>query len=238
MQRDILRELLGGTKKAILQELMHQDLTVPEISKRLDVIEPGVRKHLGTMEKIGIVTSTFQQNGEVGRPKKYYEITALGRNLFPKIYDRVLSSLLAELGELRVGDDETDNVRGNVAGEMLGRVADELASDFLERSSGLSQRQKIKAFERFLDGLGFSTSIEIDAESGTVKILRTDCALYNVASKNYLAVCEGFDRSLVSKCLGSDHGKVKLVRCMALGKKNCEHVVSIEGLQSSQNPAD
>ena len=219
---ELLAGLLGSTKKAILKELLRESLTVPDISEKLGLIEPGLRKHLECMEKIGLVISSFRQTGFVGRPRKYYDITPDGRALFPKMYDEVLSSLIAKLSRLR---SSSEVGLASLAEILMEEVASDLARDFHERAKGMDLKRKLEVFEEFLNGLGFSAKVGLDEKGGGITIVRNDCALFNVAMKNYGAVCAGFDNTLVAKCLDAE-GSVKLVRCMALGKKSCEHRVS------------
>jgi predicted ArsR family transcriptional regulator len=212
-------ELLGPTRSQILEALLEGDLTVPHLSKQLRLIEPGVRKHLAEMERMGIVLSFFSQRG-VGRPKKIYTITPAGRSLFPKMYDRVLVSLIAKLGAV------TEDGGGKLSERLLREVASDLSKEFHERVKGLSHDERLHEFEKFLNELGFSAKLK-KGEDGSVSIIRNDCALYNVAIHNFGIVCVGFDSLLVAKCLDAV-GNVKLEGCMALGKSRCEHLISLK----------
>jgi len=201
----------------MLLYLLEGEKTVSEFSERFDIIEPGVRKHLDHMERIGIVSSFFAQNGP-GRPKKYYKITTAGRSLFPKMYDHLLNLVLSNLSRRRTSDGEIESH------SILREVASNMADSFNSRTDGFSFAEKVSAFEDFLNELGFSCKSKV-LNDGTVSIVRNDCAVYNLALKNYPMVCEQFDTVLVSKCLGEAQN-VKLNRCMALGAKNCEHIVT------------
>lgn len=217
--KSLATELLGQTRAKILESLLARDDTVSELSDNLHVIQPGVRKHLDYMEKIGIVTSFFRQSG-LGRPKKYYKITSLGRSLFPKMYDQVLTLLISRLSKLHSGDEGS-----SLSEKLMSDIATNIASDFNSNTKSLALDERIQALESFLNSLGFSARITKRSD-GTILILRNDCALYSAALNNYGSICVGFDLVLISKCLNVPN-KVKMEHCMALGKRNCEHVVSL-----------
>ncbi|MDG6997733.1 MAG: helix-turn-helix transcriptional regulator [Nitrososphaerota archaeon] len=201
-----------------MESLLNSDSTVLELAKRLKLIEPGVRKHLDYLESIGVVDSTFRQDG-VGRPKKIYRVTRTGRSLFPKMYDTMLTNIISELAK-----SDQENTSG-VLYKTLSSIASSLAASFRERNRLFSREDKIKALEQFLNELGFSSSVTIE-KNGEVSILRTDCALYNVALSNYKRVCLDFDSQLVEKCLG-ERSIVRLETCMALGNAKCQHFVKL-----------
>lgn len=209
-------ELLGDTKSSILESLLNSDSTVQELARHLKLIEPGVRKHLDYLESIGVVDSTFRQDG-VGRPKKFYRITRTGRSLFPKMYDTMLANIISELAK-----SDLDGASG-VLNKTLSSIASSLAASFQEKNRSLSMEGKVKALEHFLNELGFSSRVTIE-KGGEVSILRTDCALYNVALSHYKRVCLDFDGQLIEKCLG-ERSTVRLESCMALGSAKCQHFV-------------
>lgn len=211
-------ELLGDTRSEILKLLLQSERTVQELAKLLKLIEPGVRKHLDYLESIEIVDSTFRQEG-VGRPKKVYRVTKTGRSLFPKMYDTMLSSLISELAK-------SDEVRTNgILIKTLSSIASSLAASFNANHGLLPLERKIKALEQFLNELGFCSKIVVE-KNGEVSILRTDCALYNVALSHPQRVCLEFDSQLIEKSLG-EKSAVRLETCMALGNAKCQHFVKL-----------
>ena len=217
IRSDLSFELLGKTRAKILLSLLKGDDTVVGIAATQKIIRPGIRKHLSYKEKLGIVGSYFKQDG-VGRPKKFYTITSLGRNLFPKMYDQMLLELIARLSN--------GNLEGgrNVVEKAMEDISTDLAEKFNSRTNNIAIDDKLSALEGYLNELGFSTEVS-RRKDGQISIVRTDCALYNVALTNYDQICLGFDTRLISKCLEGSH--VELLHCMALGRSNCHHSVTI-----------
>lgn len=214
---DLSSELLGKTRANILSSLLKGDDTVAGLAASQKIIHPGIRKHLNYMEKLGIVGSYFKQEG-VGRPKKFYTITSLGRNLFPKMYDQILLELISKLSKGNQHDGR------NVIEKAMEDISTDLAVKFNLRTENAAIDEKLRALEGYLNELGFSTEIS-RRKDGQVSIVRTDCALYNVALSNYDQICLGFDTRLISKCL--EGRSVSLLHCMALGRPNCHHNVAI-----------
>ena len=214
---DLSSELLGKTRANILSSLLKGDDTVAGLAASQKIIHPGIRKHLNYMEKLGIVGSYFKQEG-VGRPKKFYTITSLGRNLFPKMYDQILLELISKLSKGNQHDGR------NVIEKAMEDISTDLAVKFNLRTENAAIDEKLRALEGYLNELGFSTEIS-RRKDGQVSIVRTDCALYNVALSNYDQICLGFDTQLISKCL--EGRSVSLLHCMALGRPNCHHNVAI-----------
>jgi predicted ArsR family transcriptional regulator len=81
--------------------LRRAGFTVDELARELDLTNNGVRAHLATLERDGIV----QQSGVVrresggGKPAYLYELTPEAEDLFPKAYEPVLHRLLDVLAE-------------------------------------------------------------------------------------------------------------------------------------------
>ncbi|MGI0090120.1 MAG: helix-turn-helix transcriptional regulator, partial [Nitrososphaerales archaeon] len=144
---DLASELLGRSKSNILKSLLTEDYTVSELTERFHVIGPGIRKHLEYMEKIGLVSSFFRREG-LGRPKKHYTITPLGRSLFPKMYDRLLDILIGRLTGLR---SESGKIMSE---QLLEETASDLAMGFNSKTASFSFDQKLQSLEDFLNQLG------------------------------------------------------------------------------------
>jgi len=83
--------------------------TVEELAQELDLTDNGVRAHLATLERDGLV----QQRGSVrrsrggGKPAYVYELTAEAEGLFPKAYEPVLRQLLDVLAD-QLGPEESE----------------------------------------------------------------------------------------------------------------------------------
>jgi predicted ArsR family transcriptional regulator len=90
------QKFFEGTRGKVVTLLRRGGRTVEGLARELDLTVNGVRAHLATLERDGIV----RQRGSVrrgsggGKPAYVYELTTEAEELFPKAYEPVLSQLL------------------------------------------------------------------------------------------------------------------------------------------------
>jgi predicted ArsR family transcriptional regulator len=98
-----------GTCGKVVTLLRRGGRTVEELARELDLTDNGVRAHLATLERDGIV----RQRGSIphgsggGKPAYVYELTSEAEGLFPKAYEPVLSQLLDALAG-QLGPEESE----------------------------------------------------------------------------------------------------------------------------------
>lgn len=114
-----------STRGQIVTLLRRSGRTVDELAKVLGLTNNGVRAHLATLERDGIV----RQRGSVrsgsagGKPAYVYELTPGAEDLFPKAYEPVLQHLLDVLAQ-EIGPKESEALLRNVGGRIAeGRKA-------------------------------------------------------------------------------------------------------------------
>jgi predicted ArsR family transcriptional regulator len=81
--------------------LRRAGFTVDELARELDLTNNGVRAHLATLERDGIVrqSGVVRRESGGGKPAYLYELTPEAEDLFPKAYEPVLHRLLDVLAE-------------------------------------------------------------------------------------------------------------------------------------------
>lgn len=95
------QKFFDSTRGQTVALLRRSGRTVDELAKALGLTNNGVRAHLATLERDGVV----RQRGSVrpgsggGKPAYVYELTPEAEDLFPKAYEPVLSYLLDVLSE-------------------------------------------------------------------------------------------------------------------------------------------
>jgi predicted ArsR family transcriptional regulator len=103
------RKFFESTRGRIVTLLRRSGHTVDELARELNLTNNGVRAHLATLERDGIV----RQRGSVrrgsggGKPAYVYELTPEAEDMFPKAYEPVLLRLLDVLSE-RLGVEKTE----------------------------------------------------------------------------------------------------------------------------------
>ena len=95
------QKFFDSTRGQTVALLRRSGRTVDELAKALGLTNNGVRVHLATLERDGVV----RQRGSVrpgsggGKPAYVYELTPEAENLFPKAYEPVLGYLLDVLSD-------------------------------------------------------------------------------------------------------------------------------------------
>lgn len=166
-QQPSLAVQIQPTRRKILLALKKSGgLTATELSELLGMTAMGIRRHLTTLERDGLVMFDSQQRG-FGRPSYLFELTPQAENLFPKTYHILANELLGYLDE-----------------EELARIFDRRAQRRVRvgraRLSGLESREKIAELARLLDEEGYLAQAEQTAPD-THYIHLFNCALHDIA---------------------------------------------------------
>ncbi|HKX80840.1 MAG TPA: hypothetical protein VJL54_01160 [Nitrososphaera sp.] len=213
---------IGETKQKILELLLHDvAMSAGEVSDRLQIQKSAARVHLESLKTVGAIKSKFQIE-KMGRPKKVYELTEKGRELFPRKYDMFLNLVLNKIAGIK-GEDE--------ATEIVESVADDLAAGIRARisheNSGGNLESALRIINDASNEMGFVSSLEKDEKDNSYCIQSKNCILYKVASSNQRTICHGLHDRIISKSLdqGKPGIKVELKECMALGNEYCRHVI-------------
>ena len=213
---------IGETKQKILELLLHDvAMSAGEVSDRLQIQKSAARVHLESLKTVGAIKSKFQIE-KMGRPKKVYELTEKGRELFPRKYDMFLNLVLNKIAGIK-GEDE--------ATEIVESVADDLAAGIRARisheNSGGNLESALRIINDASNEMVFVSSLEKDEKDNSYCIQSKNCILYKVASSNQRTICHGLHDRIISKSLdqGKPGIKVELKECMALGNEYCRHVI-------------
>ena len=146
------QKFFKSTRGQIVTLLRRAARTVEELAQALDLTDNGVRVHLATLERDGIV----RQRGSVrrtsggGKPAYIYELTPEAEELFAKAYEPVLSQLLDVLA-VQLGPQESEALLRSVgrriaegqtvpADGVLGRL--EAAVGVLNKLGGLEELEE------------------------------------------------------------------------------------------------
>ena len=103
------RTFFESTRGRLVTLLRRAGFTVDELARELGLTNNGVRAHLATLERDGMVRQSGVVRSESGggKPAYLYELTPEAEDLFPKAYEPVLHRLLDVLEE-RLKSDESE----------------------------------------------------------------------------------------------------------------------------------
>ena len=183
--------LLGGVKTRIINYLSDGEKSISSISELLTINKTAVKEHMETLERMGYVHSFFKKE-KTGRPSKYYGMTLVGMELFPKKYSELMTAFLEET-KLEVGEEKLNHLLGRVADRLLNQVGfsnDSYVTD--EREAKIKQ---LGNFVSTLNKLGYYARMEIDGE--IVRIIRHNCIFYELAKNNKGLVCGTLEKSII-----------------------------------------
>ena len=146
------RKFFESTRGRIVALLRRSGRTVEELARELGLTANGVRAHLATLERDGIVRQrgSVRSGGGSGKPAFVYELTPEAEDLFPKAYEPVLLRLLDVMAE-RLGQEGSEALLTRV-GHGLAEAkavpsADtharlEAATDVLNELGGLAELEE------------------------------------------------------------------------------------------------
>ena len=164
------QKFFKSTRGQIVTLLRRAARTVEELAQALDLTDNGVRVHLATLERDGIV----RQRGSVrrtsggGKPAYIYELTPEAEELFAKAYEPVLSQLLDVLA-VQLGPQESE--------ALLRSVGRRLAEGQTVRADEV--RGRLEAGVGVLNKLGGLA--ELEERDGSFVIRSYSCPLAGVA---------------------------------------------------------
>ncbi len=210
----------GDTKKTILELLLEGPKTSGEIADKLQIQKSAVRIHLDSMQAQKAVRSYFKIV-HLGRPRKIYELTESGRELFPRRYDLILSLIVKKIEETG-GREQLKKI--------IKSIADDIAADIrerIEKNNGSGSFEKsLKMLNSVSNELGFISSVSKEGDE-TYSLLSRNCILHKIALDNQDAICHGLHDRIIQKTLGGKvNADVELKECIALGNNYSRHIIT------------
>jgi predicted ArsR family transcriptional regulator len=160
------RRFFESTRGRLVALLRRGGLTVDGLAREVGLTNNGVRAHLATLERDGLV----RQRGTVrpatggGKPAYVYELTPEAEDLFPKAYEPVLGRLLDVLSD-ELGPRESE--------ALLGGVGRRLAEGRGTPAGGV--RARLEEAVEALNGLGGLA--ELEERDGGLAIRGYGCPL-------------------------------------------------------------
>lgn len=192
-----LEDLLGVVKAQIISELSYSSMSMDDLSKFLEINKNAVQEHMHTLEIKGYVRPFFQR-GPHGRPKKFFELTEKGMDLFPKKYVALANMLINEIKD-DFGDDALNKVLAGVAERLVKTYG---ISPISGESDNEPKIRQLRSFVDALNRMGYSAKLEVDGD--LIKIVRYNCIFYDIARNNSGAVCGSLGEQIVKGALGEN----------------------------------
>ena len=184
-------------------------MSIDSLSKELNITSMGIRQHLLSLERKGLIEYVTKRHG-IGRPAFLYRLTGKADDLFPKAYDSFILNLLKDVEK----HDGTDKI-----GEIFRWHRNRVFKDAKEAiSDKKSLQDKIVGFKNFLESGGYIAELHSANSHYTLKVF--NCPIYRIAM-DYKVACQ-FDLLLMRDLFGKE---VVREGCMSEGSPSCTYTI-------------
>ena len=191
-------------------------LATNALSRALGITAVGIRQHLAKLHAEGLVAFD-DQAGEIGRPKRFWRLTAKGHGRFPDTHGDLTVNLIAGIRSVfgEAGLDRLIAVRQEAA------VATYRSA--LAPCSGLEDR--VRTIARLRTEEGYMAEFEVEPD-GSFLLIENHCPIC-VAAKN----CQGFCRSeleLFRAAFGAGASVIRQEHLLSGGRRCVYRVTSLQ----------
>lgn len=189
-------ENISGTRSQILHMIRTAGgLTAQQLARELGITSMGVRRHLITLERDGLVEIRTRRQ-PAGRPAFVYHLTERGYDTFPRNY-ALLATQLLDTAKSRGGKQELE---GLFAGRM-----DQLVAQYEPRMQGKDLAGRVMELARIQDENGYMA--QWDKVEGGYLLREQNCAIYRIACR-FQEACQ-YEIELFRRLLDADITRVE-----------------------------
>lgn len=186
-------------------------MTNDALSRMIRITPMGVRQHLLSLEREGLVRYETVRHG-VGRPIFLYKLTEKANNWFPSSYDRFAQQLL-QVVESREGRHRVDQMFQWRKESLLERHRELLVD-------AQSLADKVLLFSKALRGGGYLVEVE---QNGSGFILKQyNCPISSIA-RDFPEACR-YELELYRDIMGPG---VQRAECLAENGSACEYLIPL-----------
>jgi predicted ArsR family transcriptional regulator len=180
----------NSTRNSIIQLLKKSSgLSIEELSKIINITPMGIRQHLLSLEKKGIVTYVSKKHG-IGRPGFVYMLTKSADALFPKSYDKFAIEILNNIKKLE-GPEKLDTIFRTNKDKQLATLKDALAG--METVDAT-----VNGLKNLLEAEGHI--VELTRSNGDYHLKQYNCPINNIAAE-FNDICK-YELQLYRELLG------------------------------------
>ena len=180
----------NSTRNSIIQLLKKSNgLSIEELSKIINITPMGVRQHLLSLEKKGVVTYISKKHG-IGRPGFVYMLTKSADALFPKSYDKFAIEILNNIKD-HEGPKKLDTIFRTNKDKQLNTLKNALAGmeTFDDTVNGL---------KNMLESEGHF--VELTKSNGDYHLKQYNCPINKIAAE-FKEICT-YELQLYRELLG------------------------------------
>ena len=196
-------------EKIIMLLKKNGPMPIEELSKVLKITSMGIRQHLLSLERKGLIDYVTKKQG-IGRPAFLYKLTDTADDLFPKSYHNFIIDTLKDI-ERNEGREKVDELFKWRRMRLIKDTRDMLSEkkDFNEKVYGLKD---------MLESKGYFVELNEDNDSFILK--EFNCPIFQVASE-FKEACT-HELQFYKEVLGKE---VKRYECMSDGNVSCTYSI-------------
>jgi predicted ArsR family transcriptional regulator len=210
-----------STRRQILVLLRTQGpLTAQQLAEKLEITSMGVRRHLTTLERDGLVEVESRRQA-AGRPTFLYRLSEAGFDTFPKSYD-LLATQVLDVVRATQGDNRVSEI-------FQGRMA-QLYEQFAPRMAGKNLGERVNELAKIQEDAGYMARWE--KVKGGYLLKEQNCAIYRVACR-FQDACH-FEIELFRRLLDAD---LERVEHQVKGDLACTYFIPEASFRGGHSPA-
>lgn len=185
------RRFLETTRGRVVALLRRGPRTVEELAQALELTDNGIRSHLSTLERDGLVRqSGVRRSQGAGKPATLYEINPEAEPLFSRAYAPVLGALVDELAE-QLPPERSEELMRAVGRRLAAAVGRAPAGDLSVR---------VAAAAALLNSLGGAA--EVERRDGVLMIRGCGGCPLSAATARRPELCQAIE-TLLSEYIGA-----------------------------------
>ena len=190
MAADAIAGIAEVQQKIMALLKQHGESTMVDIADHLDVSYEAVRQQMKQLVALQLVERKERSNPSgIGRPLRYYSLSASGDHLFPKNYDELAVGLIDAIG---------DALGTAALRSVLATLTDAQVAQWEPQLSGKDLAERLEALQGiYIENDPFT---EVSHEDGELQLVERNCPYLNVASQRP-ALCS-LTVSVLSRLLG------------------------------------
>lgn len=196
-------------EKIILLLKRKGPLSIEELSRELNITSMGIRQHLLSLEKRGLIGYVTKRQG-IGRPAFLYNLTNKAEELFPKAYDNFIINVFKDI-ERNEGHDKIENIFKWRKNRLLKDIRESL-------SDKNTFHEKIIGFKDLLSSKGYF--VELSEDNNNYILKQFNCPIYKLA-KEFRDACR-YELQMYKELFGKD---VTREECLADGNFSCTYSI-------------
>lgn len=196
-------------EKIILLLKSRGPLSIDDLSKELSITSMGIRQHLLSLERKGLIDYIAKRQG-IGRPAFLYRLTDKAEALFPKAYDKFIIDLFKDI-EKHDGKEKIDEIfkwnRNRFIKEARDFIADKK-----------TVQEKVYGLRDYFKSEGYYA--ELDEANNHYNLKLFNCPIFKLATE-YKEACQSHLLAF-KELLGKE---VNRDECITHGNLSCTYSI-------------